>query len=173
MNINNNLFEFLIEVIRVVLLVGLIASVGISFPVNAEEKGGIVVLRFVPQKSAVRPSTSPGRAIFVSTSPEKTVRKAVTADRPNTALNQLNELGEEDFAEISSDIPQNYNFAINSSNTSIQVGGSSGFNSNVIQSTQGISSHFSGMASATGSVRGATSSIGRSIQGVTSILSPR
>ncbi len=171
MNINNNVFEFLFEIIKIVLLVGLVASVGISFPTNAgEQGGGIVVMRHVPQRSAIRPSIVPGKALFVSTSPDKAVINAV---KPNAAPNQLSELGEEDFAGISSNIPQNINFDVNSSNISTGASSSSGFNSNMIQSTQGISSHLGGVASATGSVRRATSSIGRSIQGVTGILSPR
>ena len=174
MNINNNVFELLFEIIKIVLLIGLVASVGISFPTNAgEQGGGIVVLRYVPQRSAIRPSIVPGKALFVGTSPDKTVINAVRTDKPIAALDQLNELDEEYFAGISSNIPQNINFDINSSNISTGVSSSSGFNSNMIQSTQGISSHLGGVASATGSVRRATSSIGRSIQGVTGILSPR
>ncbi|NOR70869.1 MAG: hypothetical protein GQ532_14445 [Methylomarinum sp.] len=173
MNINNNVFEFLFEIIKVILLVGLVASVGISFPTNADEQGGgIVVLRYVPQRSAIRPSIVPGKTIFVSTSPDKTVINATRTAKPNAALDQLNELDEEDFAGISSNIPQ-INFDINSSNISTGVSSSSGFNSNMIQSAQGIRSNLGGVASATGSVRRATSSIGRSIQGVTGILSPR
>ncbi len=179
MNIIKTVLEFLIELIEIILIVGLIASVGISFPVNAEEQGGIVVLREVPQRSAIRPSVVPGKPLVVDTSPDDEVINAVSTDKlsvPTTPLNQLTELDEKAFAGISSNIPQDININTSSSTNNIasQVRGS-GISSNLVQSTQRINSVLgrAGGVSIANNVRRATSSIGGSINRATGFLSTK
>jgi len=174
MNIIKTILKSLIELIEMILIVGLIASAGISFPTNAEERGGIVVLREIPQRSAIRPSVVPGKPLFVDTSPDDKVINAVSTDKlsvPTTPLNQLTELDEKAFAGISSNTPQDINININTNNIASQVRGS-GISSNLVQSTQRINSVLgrAGGASIANNVRRATSSIGGSINRATSFL---
>ncbi len=176
MNIIKTVLELLIELIEIIILVGLIASVGISFPVNAEEQGGITVLREVPQRSAVRASVVPGKAVFVDTSPDDKILTAIGTDKlpaPTTALNQLVELDEHAFAGISSNTPQNININFSSTNNIASQVKGSGISSNLVQSTQRINSILgrAGGASITNNIRRATSSIGPSIRRATGFLS--
>ncbi len=174
MNTLKIILEFLIWLAEIILMVGLIASGGISFSANAKEPGGIVVFREVPQRSAIRPSLAPGQSFFVDTSPDDKVINAVGSnDLPTslTPLNQLTELDEKAFSKISSNTPQSFQPNINTHDIVSQIKGKG--SSNFIQSTQRLNSILvnTGGASMTNSIRRATSSIGRSINGATGFLS--
>ena len=165
------LYELFYDLFKIFILVALFATVGISFPVDANaaenESGGIVVGRYVPQRSAVRPSTVPGQAIFVDTSPDDKVVNALS----NNALSSLNELNEKDFASITTDNPAvQLNSQINVEgigNISKQISGA-GLAPNIMQATSGIGGVLKGSGGAiSSSISRATSSIGHAITGAT------
>lgn len=151
----------------------LITVTGISFHVQAaeDERGGIIAGRYVPQRSATRPSIVPGPTIFVDTSPDDKIEKALS----NNTLSSINELTENDFALITTGNP-----AANIT-TQIEVNGidrnmsqrvtGAGIASNIMQSTSGVSSVLKGSSGAiSNSLSRATSSIGQSITGATGLI---
>ncbi len=175
MNILKIILKLLAQLIEVILMVGLIASGGMSFSANAKEPGGIVVIREVPKRSAIRASVVPGQPLFIDTSPDDKVISAVSTGNLSVSiksLNQLTELDEKEFSGISSNTPQS--FKANTNNIASQLK-SGGISSNLAQSTRRISTVLvnTGGASVTNNIRRATSSIGRSINGSTGFLSAK
>lgn len=139
------------------------------------EAGQIIVGRYVPQRSAIRPSIAPGRAITVDTSPDDIVKNAVGADKPNNKPTTLNELDEKDFAAITTDTPlQHVKSEIDAEigNRTIPAQFSeTGGGSNLMQSTSGISNILTGSSGAiNNTVNRATSSIGQTISGATGFI---
>ncbi|MGR9115400.1 MAG: hypothetical protein ACU85E_06505, partial [Gammaproteobacteria bacterium] len=102
--------QALYDLFMLFILLALFSIACISFPndANAEEedRGGIVVWREVPHRSAIRPSVAPGRAHFVDTSPDDIVNNALGVEQSKSPMASLKELGEDDFAAITTNTPQ-------------------------------------------------------------------
>ncbi|MDP1595910.1 MAG: hypothetical protein Q8S46_01125 [Methylotenera sp.] len=129
---------------------------------------GIVVLqRDVPVRHAIREG-SPGRAISIDVSPDDKVKKAVSGQQ--ASLKSM-EIGDSEFANISTDTPQGLSVVTNATNamglSNVTLGGH-GLNSTGGGSVQSLGSTLSGTVG--GAVGGATGQMAGGIAGATGAL---
>ncbi|MDO9366512.1 MAG: hypothetical protein Q7T58_09300 [Methylotenera sp.] len=126
--------------------------------------GTVVLQRDVPVRHAIREG-SPGRATSIDVSPDDKVKQAVNGQQ--TSLKSM-EIGDSEFANISTDTPQGLGVVTNATNamglSNVTVGGH-GLNSTGGGSIQSLGSTL------TGTVGGATGQMAGGIAGATGALS--